>query len=300
MKFRAILNRHGGTLRTMDLDAFAGQMNEILSTAGHSLDVDMVEGDAIEGALRDAAADSEVEAVIAGGGDGTISAAAAALKDTGKPLAVLPAGTMNLFARSLDIPLDLEQAVQAFANAATRDVDVASANGRVFIHQYSVGLHAKLVKTREAMDFGSRLGKIRASIRAAFDALARPPSMRVKLDMGGTVLEARTSGIGVTNNLFGEGHLPYPDDPAGGTLGVYITTSRSRGQLLVFLLNMLIGRWQRNPQVEIHETQEVELSFSRVHKRHRCVIDGELSPIENPTKIRIHAGALKVLTPAQT
>ena len=207
---------------------------------------------------------------------------------------------MNLFARSLGIPLDLEQAVHAFADAQVRDVDVASANGRVFIHQYSVGLHAKLVKTREAMDFGSRLGKIRASIRAAFDALARPPSMRVKLDMSGTVLEARTSGIGVTNNLFGEGHLPYADDPAGGTLGVYITTSRSRGQLLIFMLNMLIGRWQRNPQVEIHETQELKLSFSRVHKRHRCVIDGELGPVENPTTIRIHAGALKVLAPAQT
>ena len=283
----------------MDLDAFAARMNEILSAAGHSLEVDLVEGDGIEDALRDAATDSAVDAVIAGGGDGTISAAAAVLKGTGKPLAILPAGTMNLFARSLGIPLDLEQAIQAFADAQTRDVDVASANGRVFIHQYSVGLHAKLVKTREAMDFGSRLGKIRASIRATFDALARPPSMRVQLDMGGTVLEARTSGIGVTNNLFGEGHLPYPDDPAGGTLGVYITTSRSRGQLLVFLLNMLIGRWQRNPQVQIHETREVKLSFSRVHTRHRCVIDGELSPIENPTAIRIHAGALKVLTPAQ-
>jgi len=297
MRFRAILNRDGGTLRTTDLDAFSDRMRDAIVSSGHFLDIHIVEGADIEKALKDAAGDPAVDAIIAGGGDGTISAAAACLMDTDKALAILPAGTMNLFARSLGIPLDLDRAATTFASAEIRKVDVATANGKPFVHQYSVGMHAKLVKLREKMDFASRLGKIRASVKAAFDTLLNPPSMDVALDMGGATLNARTSGLGVTNNLFGEGHLPYADDPAGGVLGIYITTAQRRRHLVWFFLNMLIGRWRDNPQVEIHETDEVTIEFSRVHARHRCVIDGELAELERRTTIRIHQKALTVLVP---
>ena len=85
-----------------------------------------------------------------------------------KALAILPAGTMNLFARSLGIPLTLDAAVQSFADGKVQAVDIATANGQPFVHQFSIGMHAKLVHLREKMDFGSRLGKIRASARAAY------------------------------------------------------------------------------------------------------------------------------------
>ena len=110
--------------------------------------------DEIEAALAKAAA-SRADVVLAGGGDGTISAAAAALMGKKKALAILPAGTMNLFARSLGIPLSLDAAVEAFADGEVRAVDVASANGRPFIHQFSIGMHAKMV--RHARQHGIRL-----------------------------------------------------------------------------------------------------------------------------------------------
>lgn len=298
MRFRAILNRHGGTLRTTDLDAFQKRMAEALEGAGHSLDVRIVEADDIVAALKQAVADEDVDAVIAGGGDGTISAAAASLMETEKILAILPAGTMNLFARTLGIPLDLDQAVSGFAAGEVRLVDVAMANGRPFVHQYSVGMHAKMVKLREQMDFGSRFGKIRASMRATLDTLLNPPSMEVTLDMGRTTLKARTSGIGVTNNLFGEGHLPYADDPAGGVLGIYIATARRRRDVAWLFLNILIGRWKRNPQVEIHQASNAVLHFSRIHPRHRCVIDGELCKLERDVAFDLKPKSLRVLVPS--
>ena len=298
MRFRAILNRHGGTMRTTDLDAFSAGMRETLEAAGHSLEVELVEGKELVAALEAATADPSIEAVIAGGGDGTISAAASCLMDSDKVLAVLPAGTMNLFARSLGIPLDLTKAIDAFATGEVKLVDVATANGKPFVHQYSVGLHAKMVKLREKMDFGSRLGKIRASARAAFDTVLNPPSMTIDLDMSGTTLTARTSGIGVTNNLFGEGHLPYADDPSGGVLGIYVARTRRRREVLWFMLNILAGRWERNPNVEIHQSGAVTMHFSRIHARHRCVIDGELNKLENDVKIEIRPRSLRVLVPA--
>lgn len=298
MRFIAVLNSGGGTLRTMDLDAFGASLVERLGAAGHSVQVRVVEGKDLIDSLEAAVTSPDVDVVLAGGGDGTISAAAGVVMNTGKILAVLPAGTMNLFARSLGMPLDLDAAIDAFATGRVRDVDVASANGRPFVHQYSVGMHAKLVKMRDEMKFSSRLGKIRASARAALATVMRPPSMRVHIDIDATELRAHTSAIGVTNNLFGEGHLPYADKPDGGTLGVYVTTAHRLPQLLSFLANMLVGRWRTNAHVEIHTGRKVILHFTRLHTRHRCVIDGELCELAPETTIVIHPGALKVLTPA--
>lgn len=298
MRFAVVLNRGGGTLRTMDVDAFAARLRARLTEAGHTADIRTIEGSDLIATLEQAVSSPRVDVIMAGGGDGTISAAASVVRGTDKALAVLPAGTMNLFARSLGMPLDLDSAVSAFVSGSVREVDVATANGRPFIHQYSVGLHAKLVKMRDEMTFSSRLGKIRASARAALAALWRPPSMRVRIAVDGTELLVRTSGIGVTNNLFGEGHLPYADNPAGGTLGVYVTTARSLPQLLSFVANLAIGRWKNNAHVEIHTGKKVVLTFDRVNRRHRCVIDGELCQLERQTKISIEPGVLRVLVPA--
>ena len=107
MRFAAVLNRDGGTLRTIDIDAFASRMRETLEAAGHSVTIEIVSSDELEQALDKAAA-GRADVVLAGGGDGTVSAAAARLMDKKKALAILPAGTMNLFARSLGLPLTLD------------------------------------------------------------------------------------------------------------------------------------------------------------------------------------------------
>jgi diacylglycerol kinase family enzyme len=297
MRFLAILNRDGGTLRTLDLDAFEERARATLEAQGHELRVEQVAGEDVVDALGRAAKRRGVDVVLAGGGDGTISAAAAALMGTRRPLAVLPAGTMNLFARGLGIPLDLDAAVQAFARGRPHAVDVASANGRPFVHQFSIGLHPELVGRREQASYGSRLGKMRASATAALQTLRNPPSLSVKLEMGATEIIARTSSIGVSNNLFGEGHLPYADMPDKGELGIYVARTRRRSDFFRFALHMARGRWDANPQVEIHRSGEVELTILSSHRGMRAAIDGELCKLERRTELKSHAGALNVLLP---
>ncbi len=296
MRFVAVLNRDGGTLRATDLDDFGHRMAATMERAGHEIAIQVVPGSQVEETLMEAA-ESGADAVIAGGGDGTVSAAAAALMNRQTALAILPAGTMNLFARSLAIPLQLDAAVEAFADGVVRSVDMASANGRPFVHQFSIGMHAEMVAAREKMKFASRLGKIRASVKAALATMLDPPSLAVSLTVGDAEMLLRTTGIGITNNLFGEGHLPYADRPDGGVLGVYVTVARQRSQLVRFFLHMARGRWRDNPHVEIHEGERVVLKLlSRRSKRH-CVIDGELLPLARLTEIRIHRKVLNVLVP---
>ena len=55
MRFIAVLNRDGGTLRTVDLDAFSSRMTETLEQAGHSIGVECVAGHDIKAALAKAA-----------------------------------------------------------------------------------------------------------------------------------------------------------------------------------------------------------------------------------------------------
>lgn len=297
MRFTAVLNRDGGTLRSIDVDAFARRMQATLEQHDHRLDVHIVTGPGIETALGRAAA-SHADIVIAGGGDGTISAAAAALMRKKKALAVLPAGTMNLFARGLGIPMSLDAAVQAFATGQVRAVDMASANDRPFVHQYSIGMHAKMVALRDGMEFRSRLGKVRASIRASATAMLDPPTLKLSLAIGDAEMLTRATAVSVTNNLFGEGHLPYADHPDGGVLGIYVTVARERRHLLRMLWSLARGRLRDNPHVEVHESDGAVLKLLSRKAARKCVIDGELLPAAAETIFKIHRKVLNVLVPA--
>jgi diacylglycerol kinase (ATP) len=97
---------------------------------------------ALPGVLRTAAAGHRL--VVVGGGDGTVSCAAGVLADlpvSERPvLGVLPLGTANDFARTLDIPAGLEEACRALAGGKVVDIDLGRANGAPFLNVASLGL----------------------------------------------------------------------------------------------------------------------------------------------------------------
>ena len=153
MRVIGVFNRDGGTFKTTDMDAFAATAVEVFAAHGHALEVRVVDGKNLIAELKRAASDGQM--LVAGGGDGTISAAASVAYEAGIPLGVLPAGTMNLFARSLGLPLRPDEALEAIAGGGLQRVDIATVNGRPFIHQFSVGIHPKLVKLRGQLSYKS-------------------------------------------------------------------------------------------------------------------------------------------------
>ncbi|MBN9038793.1 MAG: diacylglycerol kinase family lipid kinase [Rhizobiales bacterium] len=299
MRFQGVLNRGGGTLRTMDVEAFADAARRTLEAAGHQARFRLVEGDAVADALAEAAQAPDIDVVMAGGGDGTISSAAAALMGSGKALAILPAGTMNLFARGLGIPLDLEAAVAAFAAGKARAVDIATANGRPFVHQFSVGMHSELIRRREEMNYSSRPGKIRASMVAAVATVVQPPRIRFRLELPSAEIATVASSLSVSNNVFGDGPLPVAARPDGGELGVYIARAHRGGEILRILLSIATGRWKQDSAIEMHTAPRVVLRVDRAARGFQCAMDGELLPLEASTEIVIHPRALNVLLPAE-
>ena len=109
-----------------------------LSASGASL---------IETAQR--AVSEGMRTVIAGGGDGTLSAVASALAGTDTSFRVLPLGTLNHFAKDLHIPLDLESAIRTIAEGHTTWVDTGEINGRLFLNNSSLGLYPDTVRERQ-------------------------------------------------------------------------------------------------------------------------------------------------------
>lgn len=296
MRIIAVLNRDGGTLRTMDLAVFSANAVAIFARHGHELECRIVSGREVDRALRKAATSSGVDAVMAGGGDGTISTAAGIAYETGMTLAVLPVGTMNLFARALKVPLVLDEALEAIAGGEIGAVDIATANDRPFVHQFGVGVHARLVRIRENLNYGSRYGKMLASLRAIGAAAINPPQFDAEFHTGRGIETRRVSGIAVSNNPLGTGQI-HADKLDGGMLGVYVAAPLSTSALLKLVADLFMGTWRASPAVTEMEVDDVTLHFPKRKRGAHAVIDGELIKLDRSVTLKIHPGALKVVLP---
>lgn len=111
-------------------------------------------GDPVSELVRDRLSGG-FDRVVAVGGDGTVSAVAHALEGAGVPLGIVPAGTGNLVARELGIPLSVEESVALIArsSAPARRIDAMRIGGRTYLLNAGVGINA------EVIDQTSRLGK---------------------------------------------------------------------------------------------------------------------------------------------
>ncbi len=154
-------------------------------------------GEAREMAARFAAEGEPV--VIAAGGDGTLNEVVNGLVGSKTMLGLLPAGTMNVFAREMGIPCDsLEQALLVIERGFVQEVDLFGANGSPFVQMAGVGFDA-LVIEETSWETKKLLGPL-AYLLAAVKVLgAEPPKLEVVCPDG-----RREEGVAV---LAGNGSL---------------------------------------------------------------------------------------------
>ncbi len=297
MNLVLILNRDAGALRGVDAGQAAEALAAIFRERGHAVATEVREGKDAVGAIERACRSGDADAIIAGGGDGTISAAAAAAAECGVALGVLPLGTMNLFARSLGMPLEMQAAAAALADGILAEVDICEVNDRLFVHHVAIGLHAKLVRARERMDYASRLGKMRASLQAWWMVVRRPPRLDATILADARSFRRRTAAILLSNNPLGEGHLPYADDPSEGALGLYVVRSRRLPDLVKLTALIAVGAIADNPHLEKWFAREIEIGLATT--RVDASLDGEIVTLATPLSIRSRRGGLRVLRPTE-
>jgi diacylglycerol kinase (ATP) len=124
-------------------------------------------------------ADAGEPVVVAAGGDGTLNAVVCGLSGSPTALGVLPAGTMNVFARELGITGgDFPAALEVIDRGFVREVDLFSANGAPFVQMAGLGFDARVIE-ETTWERKKRLGPLAYLISAVRVLGDQPPQMRV-------------------------------------------------------------------------------------------------------------------------
>lgn len=248
--------------------------------------------------LAEQAAHSDVDAVVAGGGDGTISSVAAIVVNSDKAFGVLPFGTMNHFAKDLQIPLELEDAVATIVAGHETRVDLGEVNGQIFINNSSLGLYPSIVREREKQQ---RLGwgKWPAYVWAALAVLRRYPFLNIRLNIDGKELRSRAPFVFIGNNEYEMEtfHIGGRACLDKGELSLYVTNRTGRWGLIRLALRAFFGGLRQEKDFLALCTKEIWIDTK--HKRLRVALDGEVTVMESPLHYRVRPRELRVLTPTE-
>ena len=153
-----------------------------------------------------------VDFAVVGGGDGTLNAAALGVIEAGLPLGILPLGTANDLARTLDIPFDLDGAAQVIADGRTRRIDLGLVNGEPFFNVASIGLSAELAQ-QLTRDIKRRFGRLGYAL-VAMKVLAQARPFRATILSETETARVRTLQIAVGNGRFYGGGNAVEKDAA--------------------------------------------------------------------------------------
>jgi diacylglycerol kinase family enzyme len=270
-------------------------LRQALDEAGVDGDiVDTPAGPDFESGIDRIAGDYEV--IAAAGGDGTVSSVAAGVARARKTLAVIPAGTMNHFARDAGIPAALDAAVALLRHGRRGAIDVGSVNGRFFLNNVSLGSYPRMVDQRTVLEHRGRSRHV-----AAIIAVARTwwqlRSVAAALTVDGRQLIRRSPFIVVGNGRYvlSGFALSRRHHISDHQLSLYVAPRAGRLGALSLPLRALLGTLDRYEQFETIAATEITMALSQ--RRVLAAIDGEVRELESPLRFAVKPAALQVLLP---
>lgn len=302
MRVLVLLNGAAGTLAgatTNDQDTIIA---EGFARHGHSCDVRRVAGADLFATSRSAAEGHEYDLIIAGGGDGTLNTIASALVGSGVAFGVLPLGTFNHFAKELQIPLDLPEAVEALATGETVPFSLGRVNDRYFLLFCAVGLYSDMVRHRDAQREALGRKKMWAGTIAFAKMLVRWPLMKVRVKHVRGPKHVNFSRLTTTAYVSLSGYqmqqMGLQDVPANArnSLTLLISPHVKRRQLVGFLLKAMFNRAHSRRDLEKLQAQRLHLEVRR-RSVVRVGYDGEVETMKTPLKIERVENALQMRVP---
>lgn len=242
----------------------------------------------------------EADIIIASGGDGTVSAVAGALVNTGIPLGIIPRGTANAFSVALGIPgiTPIRSACEVILAGKTRVVDAALCNGRPMILLAGVGYEAETID-RADREAKNRWGVL-AYMMAGWQQFDEQELFDVEIEIEGVTKNFQAGAITIANAApatsvlaQGLGEVIMND----ALLEVMIITLSNRRQAVNAMVRMLGAAILKTPAQ--HEdtiglrTNRVKVSTNPPQK---VVLDGEIIGT-TPVEVECIPSGLTVLAP---
>lgn len=294
-RYFVILNQRSGTARSLGLTADA--VRESFESVGAEAVVATDFSRGFDALVKDGIR-STADAIVAAGGDGTVTAVAEHAMESDKPLLILPLGTANLLARDLGLEMDLKAWFEALDTLTERRIDMASVNGKKFLHLVVIGMMPGIAAGRERV----RAHRSVAAFAAFMGFLGRRFARTKRIDVEvtcdkGTIEHQRVSAIAVGNNVFDEGfgHIFSRQVLDDGKLSLYLLRHISVFNAIRLAAGMVFGSWRRNEELSMRDAHTFVVDTRR--RKVKVMFDGEPMTLRGPLNFSIEPRALSVLAP---
>jgi YegS/Rv2252/BmrU family lipid kinase len=235
------------------------------------------------------------ELIFVWGGDGMVQRCIDTVVGSEATIAIVPAGTANLFASNLGIPRDIRGAVALGVNGPRRKLDVGRINGEHFAVMAGAGLDALMIRDADGA-LKNRLGRAAYVFTGAKNIRASRFKTRVRID-GEKWFDDEASCVLVANvgKIMGD-IAAFPDaQPDDGQLEIGVVTAKGLWQWSRALVRTVAGSAQASPFVETARGRKFDVRFSRSIPYE---LDGGDRKKTKRLRIKVRPSAVTVCVPA--
>ncbi len=296
MKIGAVINNASGVLSPEEAKRRLDEIREQLKDRISPNLLAIVPGKDVKKELE-RILEYDLDVLIIGGGDGTVSTAAELIADSNISLLVLALGTKNNFARDAGVPLDPIEAISLLDKMQIWQIDMGEVNNYKFINNATVGFYPKIVKEREERTDKRGWQKWWAQIVSAFIVLKRLPRMRMSVEADEISTSLYTPFLFVGNNEYQEIVSPnyLRESLSDGKLWLCIARSSGFGSLLLMVWHIFAKGIRGATNLETHLI--TELTVNTWKKTVTVAIDGEIYKLTTPLRFKIRPNCLQVIIP---
>jgi YegS/Rv2252/BmrU family lipid kinase len=237
-----------------------------------------------------------VDLVLACGGDGTVTACAEGVTETGVPLAIIPMGTGNLLARNIGLPMGLDEALAVALGGVQQPIDAGRVNGTLFVVMAGLGLDARMLSDTSD-ELKKRLGWVAYAISAVRHLGDRPMRVTVSAD-GGRRRRMRANALIVGNVGWLRGGLPLLPDarPDDGMLDAVVLIAGGLTGWLAAATNIVLRRPARGG---IYRLQFTKLQVT-LGRQEPWELDGEVMGSTRQLMVEAQPSALLLRMPPES
>ena len=239
----------------------------------------------------------DFDTIVAAGGDGTITCVASALEGSGKTMGILPQGTFNYVARGLNIPQDVEGALELILRGNTSDFPLGAVNDQVFLNNASLGLYPAVLEEREGTY--QRWGRSRLAAHwSVLRTFARfRNTMKLEITVDGEVHYVRTPLAFVARSAYqlDSFGLRGADAVRNGQLALFVAPDVSRRAMMLRALRLAGNGMQQDRDYTLYCGYDIRIR-SKLPER-TIAMDGERRQMRGPFRFAVKPGVLRVISP---
>ncbi|RZA05910.1 MAG: lipid kinase [Proteobacteria bacterium] len=238
----------------------------------------------------------DADAVVVGGGDGSVNQILPGLVDTGLPFCLIPLGTANNLARTMEIPAGISATLETLKEGHPCPIDLGVANDHLFVNVAGIGLSAR-INASTPSHWKKRFGPL-AFVISAFKLAKSMVPFRVTIECDGKLIQSRSLQISIINGRYFGNGLSISDDHSlhDNELAAFSIRARRWWEAIFLIPAFLTGAVKNSEKVLVLRGRTMKITTKRPMK---VDLDGDIQTV-TPLTVTVRPGAARILCPANS